>query len=118
MECVKDPGCNCEKGCKIPDTHECCTQKGNEGRLGIPVKKGFCDKSRGLPVKGCKDPNNKYVGLESYENFAIVTKEGYDKDDCDCSDWNHAFMILFIIIVILVFLIVSWYLSSMKIRRT
>lgn len=120
MECVRDPSCNCEKDCKCPSGYECCTQNGNKGRLGICVKSGSknCDKNRGLPVRGCKDSSNKFVPSESYENFAITSREGYGKnqDDCDCSNWNHAFMILFIVIVILVFIVASWYLRTAKIR--
>jgi hypothetical protein len=119
MECVKNPSCNCEKGCKeYPDTHECCVQKGNEGRLGIPVLKGSCDRNKGIPVKGCKDQNNKFVPSESYENFTIISREefGRNQNDCNCSNWNNAFMVLFVIITILLFIIASWYLSSAKIR--
>jgi hypothetical protein len=118
MECVKNPGCNCEKGCKCPSGYECCTQNGNKGRLGLCVKRNQCDKSRGIPQKGCKDPSNKFTPSSEYENFTVFSREGYGKDqeDCDCSNWNHAFMILFIVIVVLVFLVASLYLSSAKIR--
>lgn len=116
MECVKNPSHNCEKSKqKYFGDYECCSQNGNEGRLGIFVKKGQCDKSRGLPVKGCKDPNNKFVPKESYENFAVDSREGYN-DDCNCSNWNSAFMILFIVITMLVFLGALWYLRNAKIQ--
>lgn len=118
MECVKNPSCNCEKDCKCPPGYECCTQNGNKGRLGLCVKAKQCDKGRGIPFKGCKDPDNKFMPSESYENFAVTSREEYQKneDDCDCSNWNHAFMILFIVIVILLFLVASWYINSRRIR--
>lgn len=116
MECVKNPNYNCEKdGQKISGDHECCAQTGNEGRFGIYVRKGQCDKIRGLPVKGCKDPNNKFIPKESYEDFAILSKEGYN-NDCDCSNWNRAFIILFVVIAMLVFLVALWGLKNTQIQ--
>lgn len=114
MECVKNPSYNCEKGQKISGEYECCAQTGNEGRFGIYVRKDQCDKTRGLPVKGCKDPSNKFLPKESYENFVIHSREGYD-DDCNCSNWNKAFMVMFVVIAMLVFLAASWYLRNSKI---
>jgi len=114
MECVKNPSYNCEKaGQRYSEDHECCVQKGNEGHFGIYVRKGYCDRKRGLPVKGCKDSNSKFVPKESYEKFVINSKEGYN--NCDCSNWNQAFMVLFIIITMLVFLCALFYIRYTKI---
>ena len=117
MECVKDPSYNCEKNrTKESGDHECCSQKGNEGRLGIFVRKGYCDKTRGLPMKGCKDPSNKFVPNESYENFTIVSKEGYENQNCNYSNWENAFLVLSIVIMALVFLGASMYMQMLKNR--
>ena len=117
MECVKNPNINCEKiKQKYSGNHECCSQHGNEGRLGIFVRKGNCDKSRGLPVRGCKDPDNKFVPQKSsYENFTIVSREGYTDDKCDCSNLKYAFIVIFILISMFVFLAALWFLKKTKI---
>jgi hypothetical protein len=116
MECVKNPEKNCCSGgfCTdevCPKTHSCCSQKtvtGENSTLGICVKKdekggkSNCDTTKGLPIKTCRDSTNKYKMQNSFENFQTVTKEGYNDDNCDCDDWQNAFNILFLIIIILV----------------
>lgn len=117
MSCISHKaGQNCAKGDKCPNGYECCQQKGNENKFGLCVRKNQCNKETGVAVKGCKDPvQNSSI----YESFIVKSKEGYtDKDDncCSCSSWTNAFMILFIVISVLVFIIASMYLKSAKIR--
>lgn len=123
MECVKNPEINCAKD-PCPDTHSCCFQdtgQSSKPTLGICVKKdekggeSNCDKNRGLPVKGCKDRNNKYNITESYEKILVKSKEGYnDRDNCDCDDWKNAFSVLFIIIILLLIIASIFYIKSRK----
>jgi hypothetical protein len=132
MECVTKPNINCcpNGNCSdshCPTSHGCCWQdpgSGKKATLGLCVKKDSnggdknCDYSRGIPRRNCKDPQNKFVQSNSYENYAIVSQEGYSKsdDDCDCSNWNNAFMVFFIIIALLMFLALSMYMKNVRIR--
>jgi hypothetical protein len=106
MPCVSDKPCNCEKGCSCEDGYECCTQKGNEGRLGMCVdKKCACNRNLGFPdQKSRRDlsPNASKI----LENFSMVMREGFDGTSCDCSDWKNAFFVLILLIIILVGVIV------------
>lgn len=117
MECVNNPSNNCCPGGKCddkncPSSHHCCWQdpgNGSPATLGLCVKrdnnggKKNCDYKRGIPQKSCKDPTNKYIAQNYYENFFVNSKEGYDSDDCD--NWKKGFYILASVILIFVLFI-------------
>jgi hypothetical protein len=100
MECVGDPKINCEQGGKCPEGYECCSQQGNKGRLGLCVKKDKCDKSRGIPVRGCKGSVKFSEGAK--ESVYVRSIEGYTQD-ADCSEWDSAFWVLFLVILAMIF---------------
>lgn len=112
MECVKNPQYNCAKDGPCPNGYECCMQYGNEQRLGLCVKEKNCDRVRGIPKKGCRDLENQGVLNGSVrERFIVTSREGYDSS-CNCSDWNKAFFVIFIVVTILALLAACWYISK------
>jgi hypothetical protein len=134
LPCVKNPITNCcdkSGNCdhkKCGEGHICCAQEpslsGGYGSatLGICVKKdaqggmGNCDKKKGLPVKDCQEDtkNNVNIPVEKYENFIVHTNEGYNDDNCDCDKWNNAFIVLFVVLMLLILVISMLYLASLR----
>lgn len=125
MECIARPDINCCPGgncddSHCPSTHSCCWQdtgNGTSATLGLCVlkhdkseKKNFnCDRKRGIPRRGCKDPKNRQQTTDSYENFQISQRENYGDKDCNCSDWNRAFIMTMVIVCLMLFLVLVFF---------
>ena len=110
MPCTSSKPCNCEKGCKCEDGYECCTQKGNEGRVGLCVdKRCACNRTTGFPDKSSRNDSTP-TGSKIVEKFS--TYEGYSGEQCDCTDWKNALFVLVILVFILVGVIIGMKRSS------
>lgn len=110
MDIIEKLGSNCRKNYTCSNNYECCSEPVPTGfpQFGMCVKRGYCDKKRGIPIKGSLKVENK----SNVEQFDIQTREGYDNDDsCSCQNWTNAFMVLFIIIFLLLLLAVAIYLK-------
>ena len=118
LSCLHKDFVNCCQGgnCSdnnCPDTHTCCWEKTKSPTLGHCVLKdsgggkGFCDYSRGLPKKGCKDQKNDIDVDENFENINVKSKEGYhdEEEDCDCNNWENGFKVVCVILFILAILV-------------
>lgn len=110
--CFQKNVCNCVSGCVCDDGYECCSEmpKNKKPRYGLCVKKGTCDKTRGICRSSSELPVNiKYqfpidMNVESYRD-SITSREGYDdnSDDPDnCKNWKQAMLVLVIFVFVLV----------------
>ena len=91
--CYQKKVCNCIKSNCCEQDYECCSQNVENGNqvLGLCVKKGMCDKTRGICV------SRKSTSLPSHENFTISSIERYGS-----VDQKHIYLFVAIMIIILV----------------
>lgn len=97
--------CNCAKNCKCPNGYKCCAESDNPA--GAKPTLGVCcrdDAKCNTSTGHCKS-NHVYVPKTTRENFVVVTKEGYNDDNCD--NWRGAFWYLVVIIVLMLFCIIA-----------
>lgn len=105
MDCVQSNMCNCVRDCTCETGYQCCSQTTPTGRptFGMCVKQGFCDSSRGIPVKSCKNSNFSNETQDVKEPY--IFQESYG-DNCDCDNWKKALIVMSGITLLLVLLIV------------
>jgi hypothetical protein len=103
--------CNCVKPDTCPrpsENYDCCRQKTPSGDnfYGLWTKKDQCNKNTGLPYPGIKESLTLETEQRS-ENFTIRgSKENYkNRTEKDCSNWQRAFHVLFLVILLVVILL-------------
>jgi hypothetical protein len=104
--CYQKNVCNCVKDCKCENGYECCSQNynGKPPKYGLCVKKGTCDKERGI----CNSIKSSVEIIENVETYKNFIKENYENDDNDnCKEWKKGFWFLFIFFIIVLFVYLS-----------
>jgi hypothetical protein len=106
--CYQKNVCNCVKDCKCENGYECCSQNynGKPPKYGLCVKKGTCDKERGI----CNSIKSSVEIIENVETYKNFIKENYENDNDDndnCKEWKKGFWFLFIFFIIVLFVYLS-----------
>ena len=101
--CCPDGKCD-DKNC--PDTHTCCWQDSgsSQPKLGLCVKKGFCDSKKGLPKSNCRG--------DTVENFTYERNRLGKCSNCNCYNWRTICDIVIIIIIVILILITVGYVKK------
>lgn len=101
--CYQPNVCNCVRDCSCDDGYECCSEKTkNKPRYGLCVKKGTCDKERGI----CRTKGT--ASFSTSESYNVKSKEGYNDKD-NCKKWKISFWILSAILLISLLFTVKCY---------